>query len=231
MRQLSHCHSAHKRFSTSKHRVLAAHCDVQQIIEKPHIRGQIVPLPRGPNRTFFSDSIPLFFIGRNKSGFWVAREAEGRSGGLFLFRQSAARFARKKSSPPGCAIMVVERPIELDLPNQGNRLIEPIGTIIDVIRRRAPFVMGLIGMAIAAWRMLDAQISQALADHHRNREAIEKDLLRNREAIENDLFRGEYKFVSKNTTICRRFWQAESENSTNSGHANEKGNGQRIPVV
>src|SRR5262249_29784904 len=149
------------------------------------------PLPRRPNRTYFSDSIPLFFIGCNRSGFWVARESEGRSGGVFLFRQTAARFSRKKSSPPGCAIMLVEGPIELDLPNQGNRLVEPIGTIIDVIRRRAPFVASLIGMVIAAWDKLDAQISQALADHHRNREAIEKDLLRNREAIERDLFRSE----------------------------------------
>jgi hypothetical protein len=198
MGQLSHCHSAHKRFSASKHDPLAAHRDAQQTPEKPHIQGQIVPLPQRPDRTFFSDSIPLFFIGRNQSGFWVARESEERSGGLFLFRRSAARFARKKSSPRGCAVMLVEHPIELDLPNQGNRLIEPIRTIIDVIRRRAPLVTNCIGIAIAAWRKLDAQISHALADHHRNREIIENDLFRNRKAIEEDLFRGEYKLVSKN---------------------------------
>jgi hypothetical protein len=213
MRQLSHCHSAHKRFSASKHDALAAHRDAQQTAEKPPIQGQIVPLPRRPDRTFFSDSIPLFFIGRNQSGFWVARESEGRSNGLFLLRRSAARFARNRSSPRGCAVMVVEHPIELDLPNQGNRLIEPIRTIIDVIRRRAPLVTTCIGMAIAAWRKLDAQISHALADHHRNREAIEKDLLRNRDAIENDLFRGEYKLVSKNDDGLPILWQAESETS------------------
>jgi hypothetical protein len=76
--------------------------------------------------------------------------------------------------------MLVEHPIELDLPNQGNRLIEPIRTIIDVIRRRAPLVTNCIGIAIAAWRKLDAQLSHALADHHRNREVIENDLFRNR---------------------------------------------------
>jgi hypothetical protein len=213
MRQLSHCHSAHKRFSASQHDALAVHRDAQQTPEKAPIQGQIAPLPRRPNRSFFSNSIPLYFIGRNQRGFWVARESEGRSGGLFLFRRSAARFARKNSSPPGCAIMLVERPIELDLPNQGNRLVEPMGTTIDVIRRRAPFVTSLIGMAIAAWRKLDAQISHALADHHRNREAIEKDLLRNREAIENDLFRGEYKLVSKNDDDLPILWHAESETS------------------
>jgi hypothetical protein len=203
MRQLSHCHSPHKRFSASKHDALAAHRGARQTPEKPHIQGQIAPLPRRPDRTFFSDSIPLFFIGRNQSGFWVARESEGRSGGLFLFRRSAARFARKKSSPRGCAVMLVEHPIALDLPNQGNRLVEPIRTIIDVIRRRAPLVTTCIGMAITAWRKLDAQISHALADHHRNREAIENDLFSNREAIEKDLFRSEYKLVSKNNADLR----------------------------
>jgi hypothetical protein len=97
--------------------------------------------------------------------------------------------------------MLVGHPIELDLPNQGNRLIEPIRTIIHVIRRRAPLVTTCIGIAIAACRKLDAQISQALADHHRNREAIENDLFRNREAIEKDLFRGEYKHASKNDDL------------------------------
>jgi hypothetical protein len=213
IRQLSQCHSAHKLFSASKHHASAAHCDAQQTPEKPHIQGQIVPLPRRPDRSFVSDSIPLFFIGRNQSGFWVARESEERSGGLFLFRRSAARFARKKSSPRSCALMFVERPIELDLSNQGNRLVEPIGTTIDVIRRRAPFVTSLIGMAIAAWRKLDAHISHALADHYRNREAIVRDLSRNREAIERDLFRGEYKLVSKNDDDLPILWQAESETS------------------
>jgi hypothetical protein len=212
MRQLSDCHSAHKRFSASKHHALAVHCDVQQTPEKPHIQRQIVPLPQRPDRAFFSDSIPLFFIGRNQSGFWVARESEGRSGGLFLFRRSAARFACKKSSPRGCAVMLVERPIELDLPNQGNRLIDPIRMLIDVIRR-APLVTNCIGIAIAAWRKLDAQISHAFADHHRNREVIENDLFRNRKAIEEDLFRGEYKLVSKNDDDLPILRQPECETS------------------
>jgi hypothetical protein len=83
---------------------------------KLHVQGPIAQLPGRPDCTVLSDSIPLFFIGRNQSGFWVARESEGRSGGLFLFRWSAARFARKQSSPRGCATMLVEHTIELDLP-------------------------------------------------------------------------------------------------------------------
>ena len=147
--------------------------------------------------TFLNHSIRLFFIGRNRDGFWVAREAAGRCGGLFLFRRSAARFARKKSSPRGSAIMLVERTIELDIPNQGNQFVEPIATTTDWVRRRAPLVATSIGMAIAEWRKLDSRIAQALSGHFRNREAIESDLYRNRVAIENDLFRGEYKLVSK----------------------------------
>jgi hypothetical protein len=151
------------------------------------VQGQITQLPGRPDRTVLNDSIPLFFIGRNQNGFWVARESQGRSGGLFLLRWSAARFARKKSSPRGCATMLVEPTIELDVPNQGNRLVESIATTIDLVRRRAPLVATFIGMAIAEWRKLDSRIAHALKDHRRNREAIE-----------NDLFHGEYKLVSKN---------------------------------
>jgi hypothetical protein len=40
-------------------------------------------LPLDPGAV--SDAIPAFFIGRNREGFWVARESRGRIGGLFLF--------------------------------------------------------------------------------------------------------------------------------------------------
>jgi len=142
---------------------------------------QIAPLPTRPDDTVLSDSIPLFFIGRNENGFWVAREAAGRCGGLFLFRWSANRFARRNGLAGGGATMLVEHSIELDVPNHGSRLVELIGIAIDIVRRHAPSVTNLIETAIAQWRKLDAQI-------HR----------RNREAIEDDLFRGEYKLSSKN---------------------------------
>jgi hypothetical protein len=154
---------------------------------KLHLQGPIAHLPGRPDRTVLSDSIPLFFIGRNQSGFWVARESERRSGGLFLFRWSAARFARKRSSPLGCATMLVEHAIELGVPNQGNRLVEPIATTIDIVRRRAPLVATFIRMAIAKLRKLDSRIPRTLNGYRQNREAIE-----------NDLFGGEYKLASKN---------------------------------
>ena len=83
--------------------------------------------------------------------------------------------------------MLVEHSIELDLPNQGNRFAEPIATTIDVVRRRAPFVTNLIGVAVAQLRKLDSRISRRLRDHRQNREAIAS-----------DLFGGEYKLASKN---------------------------------
>jgi hypothetical protein len=142
------------------------------------VQSQTAQLPPRPDQTVLSDSIPLFCIGRNRSGFWVAREPQGRCGGLFLFKDSAVRFARKKSSPRGCATMLVEHTIELDLPNQGSRLVELITTTIDIVRRHVPLVTTFIGMAIAEWRKLDAQIKHMLTDHRRSREAIENDLFR-----------------------------------------------------
>jgi len=78
--------------------------------------------PDRPAPRLLSESIPLFFIGRNKSRLWVVREAEGRSGGIFLFKQSALRFAAKKGLPIGCATMLLRERFELDVENQGNPL-------------------------------------------------------------------------------------------------------------
>jgi hypothetical protein len=78
--------------------------------------------PQRPNSGALNESIPLFFIGRNTLGFWVAREARGRTGGVFLFRRSALRFANINSAPAGCATMFLNERLELDLENQGNPL-------------------------------------------------------------------------------------------------------------
>ena len=39
--------------------------------------------PCRPSFDVLSGSIPLFFIARNRVGFWIAREVEGRTGGIF----------------------------------------------------------------------------------------------------------------------------------------------------
>jgi hypothetical protein len=68
-------------------------------------------------------AIPAFFIGRNKEGFWLARDAKGRIGGIFLFESSALAFARRNSRPSGCATIFPSERFELDVENQGNPLI------------------------------------------------------------------------------------------------------------
>jgi hypothetical protein len=84
--------------------------------------GIVANFPRRPDAGVLSKSIPLFFIGRNRNGLWIARGAEGRTGGVFLLRQSALTFAQKKSAPVGCATMFLAEPIELDTENLGNPL-------------------------------------------------------------------------------------------------------------
>jgi hypothetical protein len=73
-----------------------------------------------------SDAIPGFFIGRNREGYWVARDARGRIGGLFLFEAGALAFAKRNSAPTGCATIYPSTTFELDLQNRGNPLVAPL---------------------------------------------------------------------------------------------------------
>ena len=144
-------------------------------------------LPRRPDASAVSEAIPLFYIGRNKNGLWVVREAEGRCGGLFLFKQSGTRFARRQSERNGCAMMFLADSLELDVENQGSRFASLLAAAGDIVARRAPLLVSFIGSAIAEWRKLITQISDAFAGQRRHREAIEK-----------ELFRGQYTLCSKN---------------------------------
>jgi len=85
----------------------------------PDVPGALAQFPQRPNPRVVSESIPLFFMARNKIGLWVAREAEGRTGGIFLFQRSALRFARKNGAPAGCATMLLAQRLELDVENRG----------------------------------------------------------------------------------------------------------------
>jgi len=88
-----------------------------------------------PDPDVLSATIPAFFIGRNGSGLWVAREARGRTGGIFLFRSSALSFAHAQSGAAGCATIFPSERFELDLANEGN----PLATWL---RRLVLFVTG-----------------------------------------------------------------------------------------
>jgi hypothetical protein len=143
-------------------------------------------LPRRPDASALSEAIPLFYIGRNKYGVWVVREAEGRSGGLFLSKHSAARFARRQSDPAGCAMMFLAEPFDLDVDNQGSRFAGLLAAASEVVARCAPLLVSFVGSAITEWRKLVMEISDAFAGHRRHRDAIEQ-----------ELFRGQYTLSSK----------------------------------
>ena len=70
-----------------------------------------------------SASIPTFFVGRDRDGFWFARDARGERGGIFLLKSSALAFARRASRPLGCATIFLSERFELDVENHGNRWI------------------------------------------------------------------------------------------------------------
>src|ERR1700746_1158268 len=133
-RQLSQRKVMHTRFSDWK-RKMTGQKQARQDSGKLRVQRQIALLSARPDSTVLNDSIPLFFIGRNRNGFWVAREAAGRCGGLFVFRRSAARFARKNGLAGGGATMLVEHSIELDLPNQGSKLIELMASLTEIVGR------------------------------------------------------------------------------------------------
>ena len=67
-------------------------------------RGRTVTAPFQPlDPWIVNEAIPAFFIGRNREGFWVARDVNGRIGGIFLLENSALSFARRNSRPPAAA--------------------------------------------------------------------------------------------------------------------------------
>jgi hypothetical protein len=152
---------------------------------RPHAApAAVVNFPHRPDASVINESIPLFYIGQNKKGRWVVREAEGRSGGLFLFKQWAVRFARRQSEPSGCAIMFLADPIELDIDSQGTcggpvpsakSPSHPLSSIGNFPTVLADF-----------WRRFAALVSRNIVAQRRNRAAIEK-----------ELFRGQYTLTSK----------------------------------
>ena len=103
--------------------------------------AQFQPLDPG----IVNDAIPAFFIGRNKEGFWVARDVNGQIGGIFLLQNSALSFARKNSRPAGCATIFPSRRFELDLENSGNRFVVHLASLMRLAMRFRRRTAGLIG--------------------------------------------------------------------------------------
>jgi hypothetical protein len=102
-----------------------------------------------------NDSIPAFFIGRNLDGLWVAREARGRIGGLFMLKSSEVSFAREQSGPSGCATIFPTERFELDLRNEGNLLASYLAPLL---RLRSVFP-GMIRSWLSSARQIVTLIS------------------------------------------------------------------------
>ena len=116
----------------------------------PHVAPAPQPaepteLPRRPDPGIISEAIPLFFIGRNEDGFWVAREADGRIGGIFLRKQAALRFANRSAQREGCATMFLSKRFELDVENKGNPLAAHLAAarrlVLQLAQRTAPWTV------------------------------------------------------------------------------------------
>ncbi len=114
--------------------------------EAPHARDASFQRP-GPED--LSEAIPVFFIGRNRHGHWVARGADGKSGGLFWRKQAAIRFATRSAWPARCATIFPSENIELDLENQGNPLLAHT-EITRMLRSAGAALSVLLVMAVFA---------------------------------------------------------------------------------
>lgn len=109
--------------------------------------ASVTRLPQRPDPSILSDAIPLFFIGQNRDGFWVARDADGRVGGIFVLKRSALQFADKNAPPVGCAKMFLSERFELDIENKGNPLVARLGAAKRVLTRFARRLTACVGTA------------------------------------------------------------------------------------
>jgi hypothetical protein len=70
--------------------------------------------PRWSDLPLTQASRSYFILGRNARGLWVIRENTGRSGGVFLSREAALRFARLESPNAHFAVVHVPDVVEFD---------------------------------------------------------------------------------------------------------------------
>jgi hypothetical protein len=130
-----------------------------------------IEFPPRPDPTVINEIIPLYYIGRNKAGLWVAREAQGRRGGMFLLKRSALRFVKAESEPGGCATIFLDKPFELYLREQ------PTDSVVALAGPRlAAKIAGCVAAAATAGRKRLSRLIRACASERMHRRAIEKEL-------------------------------------------------------
>lgn len=79
---------------------------------------------------------PIFMIGRDSGGHWVAQEQAGLRGGLFLNRAEAMKYAKFESGNYPHAVVMVGGVLELDTSGAGARGLQQQCTEIVAQRRR-----------------------------------------------------------------------------------------------
>jgi len=123
--------------------------------EKPaRVTAQFQPL----DPSILNETIPAFFIGRNKEGFWVARDVNGQIGGIFLLENSALSFAKRNSEPAGCATIFPSERFELDLENRGNPFVVQLGSGMHLakhLQERLAILADKLTEAVK-WRLKDS---------------------------------------------------------------------------
>ncbi|MDH2349398.1 hypothetical protein QCM77_08960 [Bradyrhizobium sp. SSUT18] len=101
-------------------------------------QAQVLLKPLDPD--VVSASIPAFFIGRNTAGLWIARDANGRIGGLSCSRARRSISANRQSKPARCALVFPTGTFGLDIENRGNPLIVLATRLLEGAKRLAALV-------------------------------------------------------------------------------------------
>jgi hypothetical protein len=78
---------------------------------------------------------PVFFIGKNSRGNWVVQDQHHLSGGLFIDRAAALRFALLENGNRPQSVIMVPGILELDL-NSSPRITQQPQTSVDASRER-----------------------------------------------------------------------------------------------
>jgi hypothetical protein len=64
---------------------------------------------------------PLFMIGQDDRGNWIAQDLKGICGGLFVTRDAAMRFVRSENGHRPQAVVLVSGVLELDMTREPSR--------------------------------------------------------------------------------------------------------------
>ena len=78
---------------------------------------------------------PLFMVGQDESGHWVAQALDGVCGGLFVSRDAAMRYIRSEKGPSPQAVVMVSGVLELDMKGKPAAAVR-VATSIDSQRVR-----------------------------------------------------------------------------------------------